>query len=174
MSEQASDAAEVQLNRLVNLILEAAVEALGVSAATVTVRYGKDVSTVGATDQRLLDVDEAQYEDGGPCIAMLDRADPIFLGDVETDSDQAWEHFAETAALLGVKSSHSIHIPTDATDLAATLNLYSRSPLELSEPGRGTRTSMPSRWRRRCRAPTPTSRPPRLRPTWRRRCAAGR
>jgi hypothetical protein len=65
MSEQASDAAEVQLNRLVNLILEAAVEALGVSAATVTVRYGKDVSTVGATDQRLLDVDEAQYEDGG-------------------------------------------------------------------------------------------------------------
>jgi hypothetical protein len=133
MSEQASDAAEVQLNRLVNLILEAAVEALGVSAATVTVRYGKDVSTVGATDQRLLDVDEAQYEDGGPCIAMLDRADPIFLGDVETDSDQAWEHFAETAALLGVKSSHSIHIPTDATDLAATLNLYSRSPLELSD-----------------------------------------
>jgi ANTAR domain-containing protein len=133
MREQAPDAAEVRLNRLVNLILEAAVEALGVSAATVTVRHGKNLSTVGATDQRLLDVDQAQYEDGGPCIATLDRPDPIFLRGVETDSDEAWEHFAETAAHLGIKSSVSMHIPTDSTDVAASLNLYSRSPLELSD-----------------------------------------
>jgi GAF domain-containing protein len=133
MSEQAPDAAEVRLNRLLNLILETAVEALGFSAATVTVRHGKDVATVGATDQRLLDVDEAQYEDGGPCIATLDQADPVFLRDVKTDSAEAWEHFARTAAHLGVESSLSMHIPTDTTEVAASLNLYSRSQVELTE-----------------------------------------
>ena len=129
MSEEAPDAAEVRLNRLLNLILETAVEALGFSAATVSVRHGKDVSTVGATDQRLLAVDDAQYQDGGPCMATLDQADPMFLRDVETDSDEAWEHFATTAAHLGVKSSLSMHIPTDTTDVAASLNLYSRPPV---------------------------------------------
>jgi hypothetical protein len=132
MPEEASDAAEVRLNRLLNLILETAVEALGFSAATVSVRHGDDVSTVGATDQRLLGVDDAQYEDGGPCVVTLDQADPVFLRDVETDSE-AWEHFATTAAHLGVKSSLSMHIPTDTTDVAASLNLYSRSQLELSD-----------------------------------------
>jgi GAF domain-containing protein len=133
MSEQAPDAAEVRLNRLLNLILETAVEALGFSAATVSVRHDKDVATVGATDQRLLGVDEAQYEDGGPCIATLDQADPVFLRDVETDSEEAWEHFAKTAAHLGVESSLSMHIPTDASEVAASLNLYSRSRIELSD-----------------------------------------
>src|SRR5438874_2172314 len=133
MSEEAPDAAEVRLNRLLNLILETAVEALGFSAATVSVRHGEDVSTVGATDQRLLAVDEAQYEDGGPCIATLDQADPVFLRDVETDSEEGWEHFATTAAHLGVESSLSMHIPTDTTDVAASLNLYSRSQVELSD-----------------------------------------
>jgi ANTAR domain/GAF domain len=132
MPDEAPDAAEVRLNRLLNLILEAAVEALGFSAATVTVRHGDDVSTVGATDQRMLAVDEAQYEDGGPCMATLDEADPVFLRDVETDSDASWQHFARTAAHLGVESSLSMHIPTDTTDVAASLNLYSRSRLEAS------------------------------------------
>jgi len=133
MSEQAPDAAEVRLNRLLDLILETAVEALGFSAATVSVRHGKDVATVGATDQRLLGVDDAQYEDGGPCVVTLDQADPVFLRDVDTDSDEAWEHFATTAAHLGVRSSLSMHIPTDTTDVAASLNLYSRSQLDLSD-----------------------------------------
>jgi len=133
MSEQAPDAAEVRLNRLLDLILETAVEALGFSAATVSVRRGKDVATVGATDQRLLGVDDAQYEDGGPCVVTLDQADPVFLRDVDTDSDEAWEHFATTAAHLGVKTSLSMHIPTDTTDVAASLNLYSRSQLDLSD-----------------------------------------
>jgi GAF domain-containing protein len=133
MPDQDPDSAEVRLNRLLNLILETAVEALGFSAATVGVRHGKDVATVGATDQRLLAVDEAQYEDGGPCVVVFDEADPVFLRDVQTDSDEAWEHFAKTAAHLGVASSLSMHIPTDTTDLAAGLNLYSRSRLEVSD-----------------------------------------
>src|SRR3954453_13587121 len=103
--DSARDAAEVRLNRLLNLILETAVEALGFSAATVTARHDGDLSTVCATDQRLVDLDHAQYEDGGPCVAVLDQSEPVFLEDVSTE--ERWEHFANTAAHLGVTSSFS-------------------------------------------------------------------
>lgn len=130
--DSTQDAAEVRLNRLLNLILETAVEAIGFSAATVTARHGGDVSTVGATDQRLLGLDDAQYEGGGPCMATLDQSDPIFLADAGA-SDEPWEHFAETARHLGVKTSLSVHVPTDSSEVAASLNLYSREQLELSD-----------------------------------------
>jgi GAF domain-containing protein len=126
------DAAEVRLNRLLNLILETAVEALGFSAATVTARHAGDVSTVGATDQRLIDLDDAQYAAGGPCIETLDQPDPIFLEDAAA-SDERWQHFAETARHLGVKSSLSVHVPTDSAEVAASLNLYARERVELSD-----------------------------------------
>ncbi len=130
--DSTQDAAEVRLNRLLNLILETAVEAIGFSAATVTAQHGGDVSTVGATDQRLIGLDDAQYEGGGPCMATLDQSDPIFLEDAGA-SDERWEHFADTARYLGVKTSLSVHVPTDSAEVAASLNLYSRERLELSD-----------------------------------------
>ena len=42
--EEGPDAAEVRLNRLLNLILEAAVEALGFDAATVSARPARDTA----------------------------------------------------------------------------------------------------------------------------------
>jgi hypothetical protein len=130
--EPGADAAEVRLNRLLDLILETAVEALGFSAATISARHGEGLSTVGATDQRLIELDDAQYEQGGPCVETLDQSDPIFLGDVSARRDR-WQHFAETAAHLGVRSTLSLHVPTDTADLAASLNLYARQRLELSD-----------------------------------------
>jgi GAF domain-containing protein len=128
--DSSGDAAEVRLNRLLNLILETAVEAIGFSAATVSARHGGDVSTVGATDQRLIGLDDAQYAAGGPCIETLDQSDPIFLEDAS--SDERWQHFAQTASQLGVKSSLSVHVPTDSEEVAASLNLYSRERIDLS------------------------------------------
>jgi len=60
--DSGADAAETRLNRLLNLILETAVDVLGFDAATVTARHSdRSLSTVAATDQRLLDLDNAQY-----------------------------------------------------------------------------------------------------------------
>jgi GAF domain-containing protein len=126
------DAAEVRLNRLVNLILETAVEALGFSAATISARHAEGVSTVGATDQRLIELDDAQYHGGGPCVAVLDECEPIFLEDT-ADAEDRWQHFAWTAAHLGVHSTLSVHIPTDGDQVAASLNLYARERLQLSD-----------------------------------------
>jgi hypothetical protein len=126
------DTNEVRLNRLVNLILETAVEALGFSAATISARHADGLSTVGATDQRLIELDDAQYEGGGPCVTTLDQHEPIFIDDVGR-GDERWQHFAETATHLGVRSSLSLHIPTDSAEVAASLNLYSRERFENSD-----------------------------------------
>ena len=127
------NAAEVRLNRLLNLILETAVEALGFDGATVTARHEKELATVGATDQRMIALDDAQYASGeGPCLAVLDQHEPIALKDA-AELDDRWEHFSRTAAHLGVHSTVSIHLPVDSEGLAASLNLYSKQHLELND-----------------------------------------
>ena len=65
--DEGPDAAEVRLNRLLNVILESAVEVLGFDAATVSARRGGDVATIAATDQRMVALDDVQYGTGeGP------------------------------------------------------------------------------------------------------------
>src|SRR3954471_4731320 len=126
------DAAEVRLNRLLNLILESAVEALGFDAATVSARHGSDLATVGATDQRFIALDDAQYESGqGPCLTVLDSPDPVSLDDAG-ELENGWDHFSRAARDLGVHSTLSMHLPIDSGEVAASLNLYSKQQLQES------------------------------------------
>jgi GAF domain-containing protein len=132
LPEEGPDAAEVRLNRLLNLILEAAVEALGFDAATVSARHGSDLATVAATDQRFITLDDAQYESGGgPCLTVLDSPDPISLEDAG-ELENGWDHFSRAARELGVHSTLSMHLPVDSNELAASLNLYSKQRLQAS------------------------------------------
>jgi GAF domain-containing protein len=137
MRDPTPDAAETRLNRLLNLILETAVDVLGFDAATVSARHaGDDVATVAATDQRLVELDEAQYAAGkGPCLAVLEPHEPIYLEDAAA-IDARWEHFSSTAAHLGVQSTLSVHVPSDVEEIAASLNFYARRRLELDEQQR--------------------------------------
>ena len=131
--EAGSDAAETRLNRLLNLILEMAVDVLGFDGATVTTRHAKSLSTIAATDQRMIELDDAQYDSGvGPCLAVLDRDDPVYLEDAALDDDR-WEHFSRTAAHLGVRSTLSLHVPTDSEQVAASLNFYAKRRLALAD-----------------------------------------
>jgi len=133
--DSGSDAAETRLNRLLNLILETAVDVLGFDASTVTARHpDESLSTIAATDQRFIELDRAQYESGaGPCLAVLDPHDPIYLEIAEPDPTDAWDHFRRTAVDLGVESTLSIHIPTDVGPVAASFNLYAKRRLESGE-----------------------------------------
>src|SRR4051812_6596183 len=129
LREEGPDEAEVRLNRLLNLILESAVEALGFDAATVTARHNQDLATIAATDQRYIALDDAQYETGeGPCLAVLEPHEPIALDD-PAETDDRWANFARTADYFGIESSLSMHLPADSEGLAASLNLYSKRQL---------------------------------------------
>jgi hypothetical protein len=138
--DEGPDAAEQRLNRLLNMILESAVEALGFEAATVSARHGRNYATVAATGQRFIALDDAQYESGqGPCLKAMDAIESVAVADVS--ADDRWTHFSNTAANLGIHSTLSIHLPVDAADVAASLNLYSRQPMELGDAQ--VRTALP-------------------------------
>jgi GAF domain-containing protein len=124
---EVSDEAESRLNRLLNLILETAVDTLGYDAATTSVRSGEGLSTMAATDQRLVALDEAQYGAGdGPCLSVLDDySEPVTWS--SHDDPGTWQAFREAAEQAGISSSLSLHIPVDElAELAASLNLYAR------------------------------------------------
>ena len=125
MSESPADAAaEVRLNRLLNLLLEAAVDLLGVQGATASACHEGVFVSVAATDPRMLAVDDAQYQAGqGPCITVLDPHDPIVWTDADTNPD--WVSYHEAAVDAGIVTSLSVHVPTEQ-HLAASLNLYAR------------------------------------------------
>jgi hypothetical protein len=65
-------------------------------------------------------------------VQTLDDPDPLLLSDIAERGD-GWQHYADTAAHLGVRTSLSLHIPTDSPEVAASLNLYSREVLELED-----------------------------------------
>jgi hypothetical protein len=123
---------EARLHRLLDTILETAVEALGFDAATVSARSGDNLATLAVTDERMLAVDFAQYDAiDGPCIEALGSADPVYMEDVSME--ERWRGFREAAEAVGVRTSLSLHI--DSTeDVATTLNLYARRIRRLGEP----------------------------------------
>jgi GAF domain-containing protein len=129
----AEDAAEARLIRLLNLILEAGVESLGFDAATVTARYGEKLTTVAATDQRLIAMDDAQYVSGeGPCLSVLDGGAPLLLRDAP--SEERFELFRQMAGDLGVITTLSVHVPLEGVDgVASSLNLYSHEALDIGD-----------------------------------------
>jgi GAF domain-containing protein len=125
--------ADVRLNRLLNLILESVVEALGFDAATVSARHDGTLSTIGVTDPRLIALDEAQYETGeGPCLAVFDGDGPLVTADASTD--ERWQLFRQTAEHLDIRTTLSVYLPLAEEDgLAGALNLYARRHLALVE-----------------------------------------
>lgn len=133
MSQRETDAAETRLNRLLNLILETAVDVLAFDAATVTTRHSEQgLATIAATDQRLVALDDAQYESHeGPCLSVLEPHAPVYVEDAGVD-DERWRHFTRTAAQLGVRSTLSMHIPTETAEVTASLNFYAERRLGLS------------------------------------------
>jgi hypothetical protein len=96
MHDPAPSPAEMQLDRLLSVILESAVETLGFDAATISARHDGTLTTIAATNQRWIALDEAQYHAGdGPCVTVLDPHDPILLEDISTVD--GWDEFRATA-----------------------------------------------------------------------------
>jgi len=114
----------MQLYRLLNVILEAAVAMLGFDAATITVRHSGSLTTIAATNQPWIALDEAQYYAGdGPCLTVLEPHEPILIEDVA--ALERWHEFKATAKHFGVSTSLSVHLPTDDLEgVTASLNLY--------------------------------------------------
>ncbi|MFL6043312.1 MAG: GAF and ANTAR domain-containing protein [Gaiellales bacterium] len=125
----------MQLDRLLGVILESAVETLGFDAATISARHDGILTTIAATNQRWIALDEAQYHAAdGPCVTVLDPHDPILLEDIS--AVDGWDEFRATAEHFGVKSSLSVHLPIGEVEgVAASLNLYACGNVATRQPG---------------------------------------
>ncbi|WP_104164922.1 GAF and ANTAR domain-containing protein [Arthrobacter sp. SX1312] len=81
--------------------------------------------SVGATDPRVLEADDQQYELGqGPCMSAWVSGEPVYIADTHTD--QRWQKWTTAVAPLGVRSCLSVPLLDKPTGLGA-MKVYSNT-----------------------------------------------
>ncbi|MGY1679271.1 ANTAR domain-containing protein [Geodermatophilus sp. SYSU D01176] len=103
--------------------------------ASITLLVGQSPSTVAATGQVALDLDEGQYERGhGPCLHAAATRQITEIPD--TRSDTRWPEHARRAAERGTLSSLSVPLVIDDPQVSGALNVYARPPNAFDEDSR--------------------------------------
>ena len=98
-----------------------------VSYASITAHRDDGYTTVAASSDVALAVDEAQYSDrAGPCLSALDGGAPIAVPDI--GATMRWPGFRDSAFALGLRASLSIPLFAGRGTAIAGLNLYGRDP----------------------------------------------
>jgi hypothetical protein len=101
-----------------------------VSYASVTSRDTEGYTTVAASSDLAVAVDEAQYaDDAGPCLDALAAGWPAGVPDIA--ATMTWPRFRETAVELGLHASLSVPLFAGRGTPIAALNLYGRRPEEM-------------------------------------------
>ena len=97
------------------------------SASITMLEKGRKLSTAAASDDRVLQADQLQYQlDEGPCLDAVWVEGQFVVSDLLADG--RWPRWAPQAAELGVSGMLSLHLFTDAA--LGSLNLYSMRPRE--------------------------------------------
>jgi GAF domain-containing protein len=87
---------------------------------------GREIKTVGATDEIAAEVDRLQYEFGeGPCLSSIADRATFMIDDIA--SDRQWPRFSTAAVDKGVNSLLAFVMQISDESLAA-LNLFARKP----------------------------------------------
>ncbi|MHA7283894.1 GAF and ANTAR domain-containing protein [Arthrobacter sp. TMS2-4] len=90
--------------------------------------------SVGATDPRVLEADDQQYELGqGPCMSAWVSGESVYITDTHTD--QRWQRWTTAVAPLGVRSCLSVPLLDKPTGLGA-MKVYSNTADAFSDEDR--------------------------------------
>jgi ANTAR domain len=102
-----------------------------VDYASVTACRGDAFTTVAASSDIAVAVDEAQYADqDGPCLDALDTGSPVPVPDAA--ATMTWPGFRDSAFRLGIRASLSMPLFAGRGTAVAALNLYGRDPAALA------------------------------------------
>jgi hypothetical protein len=102
-----------------------------VSYASITTHRDDGYTTVAASSDVALAVDEAQYADrAGPCLSALNGRSPVAVPDVA--AAMRWPGFRDVAFALGLRASLSIPLFAGRGAAIAGLNLYGRDPAAMA------------------------------------------
>jgi hypothetical protein len=119
---------DTQLTAIVQLVADL-VEP--VDHASITVHRNGAYTTIAASSDLALAVDEVQYADEhGPCLDALDGGKPTAVADLR--SAMAWPALRDAAHGLGLRASLSVPLFAGHGSPVAALNLHSRDPGALS------------------------------------------
>jgi GAF domain-containing protein len=83
--------------------------------------------TLVASEGQLAALDAVQYVDGGPCVAAVDRAEPLDVNIGDLLDEDRWQLYAQACAATGVASSLSLPL-TDGDRVLGGINLYASTP----------------------------------------------
>jgi GAF domain-containing protein len=116
---------EQTLDSVLGHIGRAAVDALpGWDAAGATLATAERMATYGITDERVIQVDQSQYDaDAGPCVDAMKSGDFKYFDG--TSHKDEWAEFAAAADDAGIHSVASFPLKLGGEVLGA-LNLYSK------------------------------------------------
>jgi hypothetical protein len=91
--------------------------------ASITTLRGEEYTTVAASSDLAIAVDEAQYAaQAGPCLEALDTGEPVAVPDIS--GTMLWPGFCAAAFRMGLRASVSVPLFTGSGAPVAVLNLY--------------------------------------------------
>jgi len=124
-------AAQASPSASLNRVIDMAVQTGPCDAASITMHGPKKtVYTGAASDDRIVEADQLQYELGqGPCVEAV-WTDGVFIVP-DLIADGRWPDWAARATKLGISASLSVHLFADTK--LGSLNLYSLAPRDFTD-----------------------------------------
>jgi GAF domain-containing protein len=115
----------------------------GCSGASVTVESDDIPFAIGASDDRVQNLDMVQSQrDGGPCVEALRLGEVVTI--TEMASEQRWPTFVRAAAEAGI--TQTLSVPLFVADRkVGVLNLYSDGSPDFLGPGREAAEALANR-----------------------------
>lgn len=102
----------------------------GAAEVSVTMQNGQP-TTVAASGQLAVDVDESQYDAGyGPCLDAIRLAQTVVVKD--QTAEVRWPEYSPRAVEAGIGSSVSVPLALDGPPIGA-FNIYGRAPHAFSD-----------------------------------------
>lgn len=109
----------------------------GCDGASVSLVRDGSVSTIAATQPRVMVLDQAQYrDDDGPCLASIRSHEMVSVEDFGTDA--RWPGVAAEALRVGVHSSLSLALVDRRGETLGSLNMYGDVPAGFTAASRET------------------------------------
>jgi GAF domain-containing protein len=120
LARQGELALGIELHAMASRVRAVVPELIGLSLGLV--EDGVTLTLVASTEQ-IAALDAVQYLDGGPCVAAVDRREPLDANIDELLDEGRWRLYAQSSAAAGVASSLSLPI-MDADRVVGGVNLY--------------------------------------------------
>jgi GAF domain-containing protein len=124
LARQGEVALGIELHGMASRVRAIVPELVGLSLGVVE---DEVTLTLVASAEQFAGLDAVQYLDGGPCVAAVDRSEPVDADVMGLLDEGRWQLYAQASAAVGVGSSLSLPV-MDGGRVVGGVNLYASTP----------------------------------------------